>query len=265
MSVLTPKDDYTTLCEGVRKLTGIDLLQYKRGQMERRIRTFAQKQGITDLAAYLRVLQGDKARVDEFIDRVTINVSQLWRNPEQWTLLGKTVLPELAAEGGRVRAWSAGCSYGAEAYTLAAVASATIPKARVTIKGTDIDPRMVERARKGEFSAEDARSAPKAEIERWFEKTDEGWRGKPELKRLVSFDVGDLLLSRIPREAYDLVLCRNTVIYFNEPVRDALHERLVQSLRPGGVLMIGSTERVSKPRELGLEPTHPFVYRKVNS
>jgi chemotaxis protein methyltransferase CheR len=81
----------------------------------------------------------------------------------------------------------------------------------------------------------------------------------------VSFETGDLLLSRIPREAYDLVLCRNTVIYFNEPVRDALHERLVSSLRPGGVLMIGSTERVTKPRELGLQPTHPFVYRKADS
>ena len=264
MSVLAAKDDYTTLCEGVRKLTGIDLLQYKRGQMERRIRTFAQKQGETDLTQYLRVLQGDKTKVEEFLDRVTINVSQLWRNPEQWTLLGKTILPELAAETGRVRAWSAGCSYGAEAYTLAAVASASIPRARVTIKGTDIDPRMVDRARKGEFSAEDARSAPAGDMARWFEKTDGGgWRGKPELKRLVSFETGDLLLSRIPREAYDLVLCRNTVIYFNEPVRDALHERLVQSLRPGGVLMIGSTERVSKPRELGLTPTHPFVYRKA--
>lgn len=263
MSVLAAKDDYTNLCEGVRKITGIDLLQYKRGQMERRIRTFAQKQGIKDLNEYLKVLQKDKSKVDEFIDRVTINVSQLWRNPEQWTLLGKTVLPELAAETGRIRMWSAGSSYGAEAYTLAAVASAAVPKARLTIKGTDIDPRMVEKARKGEFSTEDARSAPRAEMQKWFEQIDGGWRGKPELKRLVSFEVGDLLLSRIPREAYDLVLCRNTVIYFNEPVRDALHERLVQSLRPGGVLMIGSTERVSKPRELGLEPTHPFVYRKA--
>lgn len=264
MSVLTARDDYATLCEGVRKLTGVDLLQYKRGQMERRIRTFATKQGEPDLATFLRVLQGDRGKLDEFLDRVTINVSQLWRNPEQWTLLGTSVLPELAAEGGRVRAWSAGCSYGAEAYTLAAVACAAIPAARVTIKGTDIDPRMVERARTGEFSAEDARSAPQREMRRWFEQTDDGgWRGKPALRRLVSFETGDLLLSRIPREAYDLVLCRNTVIYFNEPVRDALHERLVESLRPGGVLMIGSTERVSKPRELGLQPTHPFVYRKA--
>ncbi|HWT94507.1 MAG TPA: protein-glutamate O-methyltransferase CheR [Solirubrobacteraceae bacterium] len=255
-------DDYVALCDGVKRLTGIDLHQYKRGQMERRIRTFATKQGHTDLKTYLKVLQADKAKVDEFLDRVTINVSQLWRNPEQWTLLGDKVLPELAKEGNRVRAWSAGCSYGAEAYTLAAVASASIPRARATIKGTDIDKRMVERARRGVFTTEDARSAPKAELAKWFTPDTGGFHAKPELKRLVSFDTGDLLISRIPQEAYDLVLCRNTVIYFNEEVRDALHERLVQSLRPGGVLMIGSTERVSKPRELGLEPTHPFVYRK---
>jgi chemotaxis protein methyltransferase CheR len=256
-------DDYTTLCEGVRRLVGVDLLQYKRGQMERRIRTFATKQGVDDLGAYLKVLQGDRSKVDEFLDRVTINVSQLWRNPEQWDLLAKTVLPELAAESPRISAWSAGCSYGAEAYTLAAVASAAVPRTRVSIRGTDIDRRMVERARRGEFSAEDARTAPKAELRRWFEPTGTGWRGKAELRRLLQFEVGDLLVGRVPRAAYDLVLCRNTVIYFNEEVRDALHARLADSLRPGGVLLIGSTERVSRPQDAGLKPTHPFVYRKV--
>ena len=255
-------DEYGAFCTAIRRLCGIDLSQYKRGQMERRIRTFAERRGVASLEKYAGVLANSKDELDEFLDRVTINVSQLWRNPEQWDLLARKVLPEFS-DRVRFKAWSAGSSYGAEAYTLAAVASASIPKARVTIKGTDIDPRMVDRARKGEFSADDARSAPAAEMKRWFEQTEDGWRGKPELKRLVSFETGDLLLSRIPREAYDLVLCRNTVIYFNEPVRDALHERLVESLRPGGVLMIGSTERVTKPRELGLQPTHPFVYRKA--
>ena len=259
----TTRDDYTTLCEGVRRLAGVDLLQYKRGQMERRIRTFATRQGHDDLSAYLRVLQGDRAKVDEFLDRVTINVSQLWRNPEQWELLAKTVLPELAAEGGRIRAWSAGCSYGAEAYTLAAVASASVPQTRLSIKGTDIDRRMVERARRGEFSAEDARSAPAAELKRWFEQTEDGWRGRPELKRMLQFEVGDLLVGRVPKAAYDLVLCRNTVIYFNEEVRDALHARLAESLRPGGFLLVGSTERVSNADEIGLKPAHPFTYRKI--
>ena len=87
---------------------------------------------------------------------MTINVSQLWRHPEQWVRLERDVLPELAAAG-QVRAWSAGCSYGAEATTLAAVCHQAIPSARVTITGTDIDKRMIERARAGVFSAEDAR------------------------------------------------------------------------------------------------------------
>ena len=260
---VTRTDDYTTLCEGIRKLVGVDLLQYKRGQMERRIRTFASRQGIDDLSEYLRVLQGDRTKVEEFLDRVTINVSQLWRNPEQWTLLGTTILPALATESTRIRAWSAGSSYGAEAYTLAAVALSSVPKARTSIKGTDIDRRMVERARIGSFSVEDARSAPPKELSRWFDRRDDGVHAKDELKRLVSFETGDLLVGRVAANAYDLILCRNTVIYFNEDVRDALHARLAQALRPGGVLMIGSTERVTGPRELGLEPTHPFVYRKT--
>ena len=177
----------------------------------------------------------DKAKVDEFLDRVTINVSQLWRNPEQWTLLGKTILPELAAEGGRVRAWSAGCSYGAEAYTLAAVASAVDPDGRrVTIKGTDIDPRMVDRARRASSPPRTRAARRTAEhASAGSTKTDDGgWRGKPELSASSRSRPATCSLGRIPREAYDLVLCRNTVIYFNEDVRDALHERLVAVAAP---------------------------------
>ncbi len=263
MSTLARRDDdYVALCTGVRSLTGIDLLQYKRGQMERRIRTFAEKQGVTDLGEYLRVLQRDRTKVAELLDRVTINVSQLWRNPEQWTLLGRTLLPELATTG-QVRMWSAGSSYGAEAYSLAAVALGAVPRARLSVRGTDIDRRMVERARTGVFTAEDARSAPAAELRRWFEEHEGGWRAKPELRRLVQFEVGDLLVGRTRPNAYDLVLCRNTVIYFNEEVRDALHARLADSVRPGGFLMVGSTERVARPKDAGLEPAGPFTYRKV--
>lgn len=258
------KDDYVTFCEGVRALTSIDLGQYKRGQMERRIRTFAQRRGTPDLLEYLAVLRGDGAELEGFLDRVTINVSQLWRNPEQWRVLEREVLPELiaAAPLGRVRAWSAGCSYGAEAYTLAALCRQLDPAGRAEILGTDIDRRMVERAERGRFSDEDARTASPELLKRWFTREGEEWQAKRELRSLVRFEVGDLLRMRPRREAYDLVLCRNTVIYFTEEVRDALHERLVASLRPGGYLVIGSTERVSRPRELGLLATHPFTYRK---
>jgi chemotaxis protein methyltransferase CheR len=252
-----PVDDFTTFCEAVRALCGVDLLQYKRAQMERRIRTWTARRGTEDLAEYAKRLKADQGELDAFLDRVTINVSQLWRHPEQWTALGKTLLPELAANG-RVRAWSAGCSYGAEAYTLAAVCRESIPSARVEIKGTDLDPRMVARAREGRFSADDARGAPQRSIARFFP----GGQAVEELRRMVSFEKGDLLRMPVPREAYDLVMCRNTVIYFTEEVRDALHARLVEALKPGGYLVIGTSERVADPRALGLTSPFHFIYRK---
>lgn len=255
-------DDYISFCEGVRRLCGIDLLQYKRGQMERRIRTFAGNRGVTDLGEYLKRLNGDRAELEAFLDRVTINVSQLWRNPQEWVSLARDVLPELA-KAGRIRAWSAGSSYGAEAYTLAALMLDTVRGVRAEILGTDIDPRMVARAREGRFSADDARSAPAEALTRWFERDGDELVARRELKALVRFEAGDLLRMPFPEGRYDLVLCRNTVIYFTEDVRDALHERLARSLRPGGYFLIGSTERVSRTAEVGLEVVRPFLYRKV--
>jgi chemotaxis protein methyltransferase CheR len=255
-------DDYVAFCEGVRGLCDIDLLQYKRGQMERRVRSFAQRRGHELLAPYLDLLSGDLVARDEFLDRVTINVSNLWRNPEQWDRLQAEVVPALAA-GGTLRAWSAGCSYGAEAYTLAAVCRLAAPAAATSILGTDIDRRAIERARAGDFTAEDVRDAPPTALARFFEADGERWRPAAELRALVSFELGDLLRMRPPASAYDLVLCRNTVIYFNEEVRDALHERLAAALRPGGVLVVGATERVTTPEAIGLQAVAPFTYRKA--
>jgi chemotaxis protein methyltransferase CheR len=232
--------------------------------MERRIRTHADRRGVASLAEYLRLLGESAEELDSFLDRVTINVSQLWRNPRQWTVLERDVLPELAAKG-RIRAWSAGSSYGAEAYTVASICRLAIPTTKVEIKGTDIDRRMVARAREGVFTADDARDAPPELLNRFFDRTEDGrWAAKPEIKRLVSFEAGDLLKVDPLPGSFDLVLCRNTVIYFQEEVRDALHARLACSLRPGGYLIVGATERVADQRELGLEITHPFTYRKAD-
>jgi len=254
-------DDFTHFCIGVRRLAGIDLTQYKRRQMERRVRTFADRRA-PDLAGYLHVLSGSRDELNKFLDRVTINVSQLWRNPEQWEALA-TIVAGLA-ETGTVRAWSAGCSYGAEAYTLAAIGREVAPKAGLEILGTDIDKRMVARAREGLFTVDDARSAPPAQLGKWFDRVPDGWRAKPELRLLTRFDTGDLLNDRVRAARFDVVLCRNVVIYFTEPVRDALHQRLVDSLRPGGYLMVGSSERVAEPRAMGLECPAPFIYRKAD-
>ena len=255
-------DDFVALCELVRRLCGVDLLQYKRGQMERRVRTFAQRRGTPDLAAYGARLKAEPQELDAFLDRVTINVSHLWRHEDQWTALSRSILPELA-ERGRIRCWSAGSSYGAEAFTLAAIARESVPEARVEIQGTDLDRRMVERARSGRFTLEDARTAPPSLLKKWFEPVDEGgWQAKPELVRMTRFEVGDLLRMPVQAGRYDLIMCRNTVIYFTEEVRDALHARLAAALAPGGYLVVGTSERVAEPRALGLESPFHFIYRK---
>lgn len=255
-------DEYGAFCTAIRRLCGIDLSQYKRGQMERRIRTFAERRGLTRLQDYAAVLADSKPELEEFLDRVTINVSQLWRNPEQWDLLHRRILPEFEGKA-RFKAWSAGSSYGAEAYTLAAVCAEALPGVRTEIVGTDIDRRMVERARLGIFSTGDARDVPARQRSRWFSERDGMLHADPELRARCRFEAGDLLTMRPAQQVYDLVLCRNTVIYFTPDVKDALHARLAAAVVPGGYFMVGSTERISDPAELGLEIAHPFVYRRV--
>jgi chemotaxis protein methyltransferase CheR len=253
-------DDFAALCELVRSLCGVDLGQYKRNQMERRVRTWTERRGTPDLAAYGQRLRREPAELDAFLDRVTINVSHLWRHEDQFEVLRTTILPELA-ERRRLRIWSAGCSYGAEAFTIAAICREA--KVQAEIVGTDLDKRMVARAREGHFTAEDARTSPKPLLERHFEPLpDGGWAARIELKRMVRFENGDLLRMAVPAGRYDVVFCRNTVIYFTEQVRDALHERLVKALSPGGYLVVGTSERVADPRGLGLTSPHHFIYRK---
>jgi chemotaxis protein methyltransferase CheR len=184
-------DDYVAFCRGLRELCGIDLLDYKRGQMERRVRSFADRRGQAALPAYLETL------------------------------------------------------------------------ATTTILGTDVDRGAIDRAQRGEFTAEDVRHAPPGALKRFFPRDGELWRPSAELRALVAFEVGDLLRLRPASGAYDLVLCRNTVIYFNTDVRDALHARLAHALRPGGVLVVGATERIAAAHTIGLDLVAPFTYRKA--
>jgi chemotaxis protein methyltransferase CheR len=133
----------------------------------------------------------------------------------------------------------------------------------VRIVGTDIDARVVARAREAMFSAEDARGVDERLMTRFFDRVGDGWRPKAVLRAMVRFDRADLLRLDPGVAAYDLILCRNTVIYFADPIREALHARLARALRRGGYLVIGPTERVTDAGSMGLEPVHPFILRKA--
>jgi chemotaxis protein methyltransferase CheR len=258
-----PDQDFERLGAHLRAVAGIDLRQYKRRQMERRIRSFAERRGCTDLDAYVAVLEREPDELDALLDRITINVSQLFRNPEQWDRLRESVLPELASRG-RIRAWSAGCSFGAEAYSLAATAYDVSPRLQLDVHASDIDRRILAAAGRGDFTADDARTADPAMMQRYFDALpDGGWRAGSQLLGAVRFAREDLLVDEPPAGSFDLVLCRNVVIYFTPEARSRVHEMLARSLRPGGYLVIGSTERIAQPlEELDLEPAWPFIFRR---
>ena len=256
-------DDYIEFTTGLKRLTGVDLSSYKRAQMERRIRSYVQRKSARTLPEFLRELGSSPEELDGFLDRITINVSELYRNPEQYETLRTKVVPQLANIQ-PLKVWSAGCSYGAEAYTLACMLSETLPHQRFDISGTDIDPRILKRAERGHFSDADMRSVPPRIRDKYFVRsaTESGYEASRVLRGHLRFRVEDLLRDRF-QLGWDLVLCRNVVIYFTDEARDAVHKGIARAMKPGGFLLVGSTERVADPRGLGLETVYPFIYRKV--
>lgn len=259
-----PDVDYPAFCRSVLRVTGVDLTQYRREQTERRVRAMAVRRGADSLLAYLVLLRRSEHERALFRDRVTINVSQLWRNPAHWEFIAREVVPELARRRTAVTAWSAGCSYGAEPYTLAMIWAEAAGARPIRILGTDIDVASIERARAGCFSDEDVRDVPEAMRARWLEQVEPGrWRVHRRLRSLVCFEQADLF-GDPPSDRHDLVVCRNVVIYLTPERRDELHRTLVEALRPGGFLMVGATERVARAAELGLESVHPFIYRRID-
>jgi len=256
--------DYARFCGGLRSLCDIDLLQYRPAQMERRLRSFARRAGHADLDGYLAALRRDVAARGAFLDHMTINVSELFRNPERFAELEARFLPELVARasGRGLRVWSAGCSYGAEAYTLAILLQEAAPGLVHDLVATDIDRTVLARAREGVFSEHEIQNVSPRRRRRWFaERPGGGWQATPELRAMVRFARLDLLKDPYPR-ARDLVLCRNVVIYFTDAAKQRIHERFFEALRPGGVLFVGSTERVNDAARLGWERPATFFYRR---
>lgn len=259
----TTPADYRRFCAGIRRLCGIDLGSYRSGQMERRLRSHAERAGHADLDAYLAHIRRDRRAREDFLDRMTINVSELFRNPERFAELERDHIPALVAESPRgLRVWSAACSYGAEPYSLAILLHEAAPAARHDIRGTDIDRRILDRARRGEFAAADMRHVSPERRRRWFtDAPDGGAVAVDALRRSVRFAQLDLLADRYPA-GQDLILCRNVVIYFTEEAKDRVYANLRDALRPGGLLMIGSTETIPNPDRIGLHKVSTFLYRR---
>lgn len=245
----------------VRRKTGLDLDKYCPHQLQRRILSMVRAQSLADLGEFSSWLASNKGNMRWFLDKMAINVSSLFRNPEKWYEIQSLVLPELLAEKTALRAWSAGCSYGAEAYSLAMILDLKFHGGRHQILGTDIDVAALEQAKRGEFSESDVQGMPDEYRRHYLRKQGQIYKAVDTLRPYLNFRRGNLLADRFS-ENFDLILCRNVVIYLTEEAKNTLYERLVAALRPGGYLFIGPTEQVTNAEVLELEMRLPFIYRK---
>jgi len=257
--------DFEAFRQRAYKITGLDLTSYKVPQMHRRLSALLTRVGVRNFADYARLLEHDTQRRQEFRDFVTINVSEFFRDGDRFGDLERR-MQGLIGTKGALRAWSAGCSIGAEPYSLAMMLLEMAPGRSHSILATDIDETILARARSAsDYLAADIRNVGKARMERWFTADGKGrYTLNPAPRTLVTFKKHDLLRDRAPQGGpFDLVCCRNVVIYFTEEAKERIYSGFVDSLRPGGVLFIGATEAIMQPKPLGLQVVGPGFYQKV--
>ena len=232
--------------------------------MRRRIASLAEKSGCSSFGAYSQLMDKDVNVLESFLDRMTINVTELMRNPAHFEDLKASILPKLIAQrkGTPLSIWSAGCSYGAEAYTVSMLLHEVDPTGAHKIKGTDIDLAIIAKAERPFFSAIDMVNVSAGRREAHFHECVGSYQPKIHLKQKVRFGRQDLLTDTYPAAEYDLILCRNVVIYFTDDAKEAIYRNLYKSLKPGGVLFVGGTERIASRREIGFELVKSFFYQR---
>ncbi|MEN3186359.1 MAG: protein-glutamate O-methyltransferase CheR [Atribacterota bacterium] len=257
------KEDILYLREVVLRRTGIDLSFYKETQLRRRLQFIMLRAGAQNVKEYALLLENDPKILEDFKNRFAINVSEFFRNPERFEDLRTKVLPEIiAASGPILKIWSAGCSVGSEPYSIAIVLEELKRKKLYHIWATDIDDDALRQAKEGVYSEAYFQSIPPEYLDKYFVKQDGSFAVIAHLKKRIAFAKHDLLRDEV-QGTFDLVVCRNVVIYFEEEAKKIAFAKMSQALKKGGYLWIGSTERIPDPSSFGLQYALPFFYRKV--
>lgn len=255
-------DNYEKFKKDVLQLTKIDLNFYKEKQMRRRIDTIAGKNGCKSYDEYVRLLKSDKDKFEKFVNFLTINVSEFYRNPDQWKLMDENVIPKLLQTQGRaLNIWSAACSTGDEPYSLVMAFSRHIPLSNIHITATDIDKQVIAQAQTGLYNEKSVANVPADLKSKFFTKVGASYQIANEVKRCVTFKEHNLLKDSYPT-GFDLILCRNVVIYFTDEAKDMIYKNFYNSLKKHGILFIGSTEQITNYKELGYNRISSFYFSK---
>lgn len=254
--------EYEDFKKAILQLTKVDLNAYKEQQMKRRILSLIAKHKLPGFEEYVQALKKDKEMYEEFLNYFTINVSEFYRNPDQWDMMDKQVIPELIDRFGKnLKIWSAACSTGDEPYSLVMAFSKHIPLNQIKIYATDIDKQVIEKAKVGLYAEKSIASVPKDLKSKYFENVGGAYQISDEIKSRVTFKDHNLILNDY-QKGYDFIVCRNVLIYFTEEAKDAVFKKFYEALKPGGVLFIGSTEQITNYSNIGYIRKSSFYYEK---
>jgi len=254
--------DYEYLMNEVLKLTQIDLHAYKQNQMKRRIDALITKHKISGYQEYIEVIKKDKEKYDEFVDYITINVSEFYRNPEQWKIMTTRVIPEMIQNFGKdLKIWSAACSTGDEPYSLVMALSEFLPLEKIKIIATDINDLVIEKAQIGLYGEKSIAGVPEKYKKEYFTKNGNFYQISDKIKKCVTFKEHNLLKDPFI-DGCHMIVCRNVLIYFTEEAKDEVFEKFYKSLKDKGVLFIGSTEQIMHYRDIGYNRLDSFFYQK---
>jgi chemotaxis methyl-accepting protein methylase len=263
---------FETLTRHISESAGLALGAYKDKCLKRRIAVRMRACGVHTYEDYLAVLEKSPGELQRLTDVLTINVTKFFRNRETWDRLTAISLPGLFQVPGPVRIWSAGCASGEEPHTLAILCAEAAERAghpewmqRVVIDATDIDRQSLERARQGVYPSSALAEMRPDEIERYCPAAQPGThRVIDRLRERLRVRRHDMLIDPPPDPPYDLIVCRNAIIYFDRPTQERLMETLRQAMRPGGYLLLGKVETIFGSARGALELIEPRerIYRR---
>jgi chemotaxis protein methyltransferase CheR len=260
--------NFQQIAKRLYELSGIHLTEGKTTLVYSRLAKRLRKLGLNSFDEYCELINSSRGEgeLSEFVNSLTTNLTKFFREPHHFDHLSRSVLPRLAAAaraGQRVRLWSAACSSGEEAYSMAVCLFQVIPDAHrhdVRILATDIDQNMIATARAGCYRDEAVAPIPKALRERWMVRGDgdRPWRVKDEVRGIITFNEMNLIAPWPMRGKFDVIFCRNVVIYFDDRTQTDLWKRFRLALTPEGRLYIGHSERADGA---GLETDGLTVYK----
>jgi two-component system CheB/CheR fusion protein len=256
----------------VKSRCGVDLSRYRATTLNRRVLHRMAMTGCGDIEEYFNRLISDSCEMEKLMDIVTIHVTEFFRDLDVFRALERGYVPALIDEKtdaghGVFRAWSAGCSTGQEAYSMAMMIDRAVknvsPNTHIEVFGTDVSEDSCRTARKGLYSGENVESLPADIRDGYFEKEGRSWRVTTGLRSLVRFAAHDIFAAP-PYSNLDLIMCRNVMIHFEHMVRDEVIVNFHRSLQGRGLLVLGKSEALTGPLEYLFELVEPRckIYRK---